>query len=121
MRLYSREYIIVGKEMSSIVIEEAQIISNEKRVATADLAQHKNQLRGVLKEYVRKYFLVCESCFWCASYYEKRYNGYENLSRAQDMTTPNASCPACGIDAAIKYLPISSDKSDNRSIGDRFH
>ena len=46
MRLYSREVHknIVGKDMSSIVIEEAQIISNEKWVATADLAQHKNQL-----------------------------------------------------------------------------
>ena len=121
MRLYSREYIIVGKEMSSIVIEEAQIISNGKRVATADLAQHKNQLLWVLKRNVRKYFLVCESCFWCASYCEKRYNGYENSSRTQDMTTPNASCPACGSDAAIKSLPISSDKSNKPSIGDRFH
>jgi hypothetical protein len=101
--------------MSSIVIEEGQIISNEKRVATVDLAQHKNQLRGVLKENVRKYFLVCESYFWCASYYEKRYNGYENSSRTQDMTTPNANCPS------IKYLPISSIKSNNPSIGDRFH
>ena len=72
MRLYSREYIIVGKEMSSIVIEEAQIISNEKRVATANLAQHKNQLRGVLKQNVRKYFLVCESCF-CALLIMKNY------------------------------------------------
>ena len=121
MRLYSREYIIVGKEMSSIVIEEAQIISNGKRVATADLAQHKNQLGGVLKENVRKYFLVCESCFWCASYYEKLYYGCENSSRAQDMTTPNASCPACGSDVAIKSLAISSDKSNKPSIGDRFH
>jgi hypothetical protein len=121
MRLYSREYIIAGKEMSSIVIEEVQVISNENRVATADLAQHKNQLRGVLKEKVRKYFLVCESCFWCASYYEKLYYGYENSSRAQDMTTPNASCPACGTDDAIKFLPISSDKSDKPSTGERFH
>ena len=121
MRLYSREYIIVGKEMSPIVIEEAQIISNEKRVATANLAQHKNQLRGVLKEKVRKHFLVCEACFWCASYYEKRYYGYENSSRAQDMTTPNASCPACDTEAAIKFLPISSDKSDKPSIGESFH
>jgi hypothetical protein len=121
MRLYSCEYIIVWKEMSSIVIEEARIISNEKRVATADLAQQKNQLRGVMKEKVRKYFLVCESCFWCASYYEKRYNGYESLSRAQDMTTPNAGYPACGSYAAIKSLPISSDKSDKPSIGESFY
>jgi rubrerythrin len=121
MRLYSREYIILGKEMSSIVIEEAQIISNEKRVATANLAQHKNQLRGVLKEKVRKYFLVCESCLWCASYYEKLYYGYENSSRAQDMTKPNANCPACGTDDTIKVLPISSDKLDKLSIGESFH
>jgi hypothetical protein len=121
VRLYSCGYIIVGKEMSSIVIEEAQIISNEKRVATGNLAQYNNQLRGVLKEKVRKYFLVCESCFWCASYYEKLYYGYENSSSAQDMTTPNASCPGCGTDIAIKFLPISSDKLDKPSIGERFH
>jgi hypothetical protein len=121
VRLYSREYIIVRKEMSSVVIEKTQIISNEMRAATANLAQHKNQLRGVLKEKVRKYFLVCESCFWCASYYEKLYYGYENSSRARDMTMPNASSPECGTDDAIKFLPISFDKLDKPSIGESFH
>jgi hypothetical protein len=107
--------------MWSIVIGEAQIISNEKWVAPGDLAHHKNQLSGVLKENVRKYFLVCESCYWCASYYEKLYNGYENSSRGQDMTMLNASCPACGTNDTINFLPISSDKSDKLSIGESFH
>jgi hypothetical protein len=34
---------------------------------------------------------------------------------------PNTSCPACGTDYAIKFLPISSDKLDKPSIGERFH
>ena len=43
--------------MWSIVIEEAQIISNEKRVATADLAQHKNQPVGFSKKTFGNTFL----------------------------------------------------------------
>ncbi|MGH9978070.1 MAG: hypothetical protein ACRD8Z_19880 [Nitrososphaeraceae archaeon] len=107
--------------MPSIVIEEARIISNKKRVATADLAQHKKQVRRAIEDKVRKYFLVCKSCFWCASFCEKLYYGYENSSRAQDMTTSNANCPACGTDNAVEFLPIASDKLDKSSIGEGIH
>lgn len=107
--------------MSSIVIEEAQIRSNQKKVATANFAQNKSQVRLVTEKKIRKFFLICESCFWCASYYEELYYDCENSSSSQDMTTQNASCPACGTDKTVEFLPISFDKSEKPSTGESFH
>lgn len=44
--------------MSSIVIEEAQIRSNKKKVATANFAQNKSQVRLVTEKKIRKFFLI---------------------------------------------------------------
>jgi len=107
--------------MSSIVIEGAQIRSNKKRVATSHLALHKNQVHLIIEKKICKYFLICESCFWCASYCEKLYYDYENSSRSQDMTTQNVSCPACSTGDAVEFPPISFDKSEKPSPGGSFH
>ena len=107
---------------SSIVIEEAQIGSSKKRVATANLTQHRSkvQVRGSEKK-VQKYFLICESCFWCVSYCEELYCDYEISSRSQDVIIQNTSCPACGTDKSIECLPISFNESEKHSIGGSFH
>jgi predicted ATPase len=100
---------------SSIVIEEDQIRFNKKRVATANLAQNKSKVHRVSEKKVQKYFLICESCFWCASYCE------ELSSRSQDMIIQNTSYPACGTDKCIECLPISFNKSEKPSTGGSFH
>lgn len=106
---------------SSIVIEEAQIGSSKKRVATANLAQHRSKVHRVSEKKVQKYFLICESCFWCVSYCEELYCDYEISSRSQDVIIQNTSCPACGTDKSIECLPVSFNKSEKPSTGGSFH
>lgn len=106
--------------MSSIVIEEAQIKSHKKRVATSKLKQNKSRVRQVIENEIRKYFLICESCFWCASYCENFYHYYDS-TRSQNIITKPASCPACSAENAVELFPISFDKPDKPSIGASFH
>lgn len=107
--------------MSSIVIEEAQIRSNKKRVATSHLAQHKNQVHLIIEKKICKYFLICESCFWCASYCELYYD-YDRASRSHDIiTTQFACCSACRTDKIVESLPVLLDKSNKPSTGVNFN
>lgn len=119
MRLYSADYIITL--MSSIVVEESHKKSYNKIVVTANLAQNNNKARKVIEKKIQKFFLICESCFWCASYCDLYYD-YDNILRSQDIiTTQYASCPACGTDKAIESLPILFDKSDKHSTGVNYY
>ena len=107
--------------MSSIVIEEAQRRSNKKRVATSHLAQHKNQVHLNMEKKICKYFLICESCFWCASYCELYYD-YDRASRSHDIiTTQFACCSACRTDKIVESLPVLLDKSNKPSTGVNFN
>lgn len=107
--------------MSSIVIEEAQIKSHKKRLATAKLAQYKRQVHRAIEKKIQKYFLICGSCFWYASYCEKLYYDYEDSSRLQNITTQYFSCPACCTEKAVELFPKSFDKYDKPSTGASFH
>jgi len=42
-------------------------------------------------------FLICRSCFWCASYFNNMHRSVE-------------TCPSCN-DAKIESIPISFDKT----------
>jgi len=120
MRLYSGDYIIIL--MSSIVMEEAQKKSYNKTVVTTNLVQNNNKkVHKVIEKKIQKFFLICGSCFWCASYCDFYYD-YDNVLRSQDIiTTQYASCPACGTDKAVESLPISFDKSDKHSTGVNYY
>ena len=102
--------------MSSIVMKEAQKKSYNKAVVTAKVAQN-DKVRKVTEKKIQKIFLICESCFWCASYCDLYYD-YDNVLRSQDIiTTRYASCPACRTDKAVESLPILLDKSDKHFTG----
>jgi|SRR5918992_1019137 hypothetical protein len=56
------------------------------------------------------YFLICQSCFWCASYI-----GPKMFSRMTEAATKNnaaaaiTTCPSC-IEGNIESLPITQNK-----------
>jgi hypothetical protein len=119
MRLYSADYIITL--MSSIVMKEAQKKSYNKAVVTANVAQNNNKVHKITEKKIQKIFLVCESCFWCASYCDLYYD-YDNVLRSQDIiTTQFASCPACRTDKAVESHPILLDKSDKHFTGVNYY
>jgi hypothetical protein len=94
--------------MSSLIIGEAEETTYKKAIVTASLTP--------------KYFLICESCFWCASYCDFYYYDYGKVLESQDIVTLRfANCPTCGTNKAVKSLPLAISKSDNlSSTGDRY-
>lgn len=61
-----------------------------------------------------KYFLLCESCFWCASYCDFYYDDYGKVLRSKDIiATRSVSCPTCGTNKAVKSLPLSIKNRTN--------
>ena len=108
--------------MSSIVVEKAQTTSHKKTAAvTANLAQDNRNDHKVTEKKIRKYFLICESCFWCASYCELYYD-YDSASRSHNIiTTQFACCSACRTDKIVESLPVLLDESDKPSTGVNFN
>lgn len=94
--------------MSSLIIGEAEETTYKKAIVTASLTP--------------KYFLICESCFWCASYCDFYYYDYGKVLESQDIVTSRfANCPTCGTNKAVKSLPLAISKSNNlSSTGDRY-
>jgi hypothetical protein len=70
----------------------------------------KEQLHGQTSKYavVQEQFLICQLCFWCASYYA---HSMVNVSVKFDIAaTVIAQCPSCDIKGKIQSLPISHNK-----------
>ena len=111
--------------MSSIAIEEARIMSHNKRVAMPKLEKNKSRVSKVIENEFRRYNLICESSFWCATYCENLYYDYydfENLSGSQNMLTKYPSCPTCSTnERRVELFQISFDNSDKASIGVNFY
>lgn len=61
----------------------------------------------------KKYFMICESCFWCASSYSFLNEEHEIPKSILHDTviTQYARCPACRTEKPVESLPISSDES----------
>ena len=53
------------------------------------------QMQNYLKFNKVRYFLICRSCLWCASYFKSQ------------ITFPK--CPRCN-DGRIEYMPIGDDE-----------
>lgn len=104
--------------MSSIVIE-AQMRSDKKRVATADLGQNNNQVRQGIRNNIHNNFLICESCFWYATY-ETSYHDYDNASVSQSIDTQYGS-PTSATGEALELFPRSLSKSKKPTPGVSFY
>jgi hypothetical protein len=71
---------------------------SEESSSSSSIKQKKKQQQHTNK--IQKYFLLCESCFWCVSYIgayriiDISYNDY------------NTNCPVCKT-GKIESLPIS--------------
>ena len=60
----------------------------------------------------KKYFMICESCFWCASYtfFNEEHDISKSIPPQDTVITKYGRCPACGTDKSVESLPISSDE-----------
>ena len=55
-----------------------------------------------------KYFLLCQSCFWCASYYHNNNNN-TSVDMHLDISDTIAKCPACQNKGSINSMSISAN------------
>lgn len=53
-----------------------------------------------------KYFLLCQSCFWCASYY---HNNNASVDMHLDISDTIAKCPACHNKGRMNSMSISDN------------
>jgi len=51
----------------------------------------------------QKQFLICQHCFWCASYYDY---GTSNIQLKFEISIVTAHCPSCNTKDRIESLPI---------------
>jgi hypothetical protein len=57
----------------------------------------------------QRQFLICQLCFWCASYYA---HSTANVSVKFDIDNiETAQCPSCNTKGRIEFLPISYNQS----------
>jgi hypothetical protein len=82
-----------------------EVLSNKDRLAEDDLVnatdqKHQSPIQTNKENELtsRKYFMICQTCFWCASY----------IDIMGDMDAlPYKACPICNH-TAIELLPISN-------------
>jgi hypothetical protein len=81
-----------------------EVLSNKETQAEDDLvkATHQKHQSAIQtkkeNEPSRKYFMICQTCFWCASYI--------NIMGDMDAL-PYKACPTCNH-TAIELLPLSN-------------
>lgn len=61
---------------------------------------------------IGKYFLLCQSCFWCASYY---HNNNTSVDMHLDISDTIAKCPACHNKGSINSMSISANGRCSRN------
>lgn len=85
------------------VLPSKEILQTEEMTKVTSQNKHHEMLDHTKKKaepISRRYFLICQTCFWCASYTDIMGNMDE---------LPYKACPTCN-DKRIESLPISYDE-----------
>jgi len=77
-----------------------EALSNKKPLAEDDLVQSATQTKKEDEPTSRKYFMICQTCFWCASY-------IDIMSNIDAL--PYKVCPTCNH-TSIELLPLSDNE-----------
>ena len=87
------------------VLPNKEILQTEEMTKATGQNKHQETIDHTKQEkkaepISRRYFLICQTCFWCASYIETICNMDE---------LPYKGCPTCK-DNRVESLPISYDE-----------
>jgi hypothetical protein len=77
-----------------------EVLSNKEALAEDDLVQSAIQTKKEDEPTSQKYFIICRTCFWCASYIDIM----DNMD-----ALPYKVCPTCNH-TAIELLPLSDNE-----------
>lgn len=84
-----------------------EVLSNKEALAEDDLVQSAIQTKKEDEPTSRKYFIICQTCFWCASYIDIM----DNMD-----ALPYKVCPTCNH-TAIELLPLSDNEHSVLKMG----
>ena len=80
-------------------------IANDLRLKQAKLSQNAIVNKEILQPIDKIYFVICNSCYWCASYF-----GIDNLESLSRSSTLILDCRCCNSHDT-ELMPISTDDS----------
>jgi hypothetical protein len=71
----------------------------------AKLSSNTLENNEILQPIDKIYFVICNSCYWCASYF-----GVDNLESLSASSSHVLNCPICNSHST-ELMPISTDES----------
>jgi hypothetical protein len=72
---------------------------------TTKLSSNTIDKNEILQPIDRTYFVICNSCYWCATYF-----GTDDLESLSGSSLHDLNCPVCNSHNT-KLMPISTDES----------
>jgi hypothetical protein len=80
-------------------------IAYDLRLKQANLSQNAIVNKEILQPIDRIYFVICNSCYWCASYF-----GIDDLESLSRSSSHVLDCPICNSHNT-ELMPIATDES----------
>ena len=80
-------------------------IAYDLRLKQANLSQNAIVNKEILQPIDRIYFVICNSCYWCASYF-----GIDDLESLSKSSSHVLDCPVCNS-RNTELMPIATDES----------
>src|SRR5918996_1638550 len=75
------------------------------RLKQANLSSNAIENNEILSTIDKIYFVICNSCYWCASYF-----GIDDLESLSGSSSHVLDCPIC-YSCNTELMPISTDES----------
>ena len=72
---------------------------------STELASNTIENNTILQPIDKVYFVICNSCYWCASYF-----GIDDLESLSGSSSRVLNCPICNSHCT-ELMPISNDES----------
>ena len=100
--MYEGSYIVLNPILGIRMTSIFEVLYTKETLQTEEIAQQANKKNTTAHENkkgssTRRYFLICQTCFWCASFIDM-------LGDNQHLFVK--TCPTCD-DHNIESLPIS--------------
>lgn len=101
------EVILQTKHASSRKVEQESDLNGTNKIVEVKFNNQKIIINNRIIQKGERYFLSCQSCFWCASCY---YLLILSMSHRHVSNTITAKCPACDTVGKIESMPIFRDE-----------
>jgi hypothetical protein len=83
-------------------------LAYDLRLKQAKLSSNAIDKNEILQPINKIYFVICNSCYWCASYF-----GIDDLESLSGSSSHVLDCPICNS-RNTELMPISTDESFRR-------